>query len=47
MGHSRGGMFVGGQLFHADDNGTLWISQLTEGAFGTRVATGYPVLHRP
>ena len=35
---SRGGMFVGGQLFHADDNGTLWMSQLTDGLLEARVA---------
>lgn len=35
---ARGGMFVGGQLFHADSNGTMWMSQLTDGVFQPRVA---------
>ena len=35
---SRGGMFFGGQLFHADDNGVLWMSQFTDDEFEVRAA---------
>ncbi len=34
---TRGGMLVGGQLFHSDNNGTLWMSELNEGVFSTRI----------
>lgn len=27
---ARGAMFLGGQLFHADDNGTMWVSALRD-----------------
>ena len=30
---TRGAMFVGGQLFHADSGGRMWSSRLTGGAF--------------
>ncbi len=35
--NSRGGMFVGGQLYRADSNGTLWVSSLDQnGLFGAQ-----------
>lgn len=34
---ARGGMFVGGQLFHSDNNGTMWMSRFTDDAFEPRV----------
>jgi hypothetical protein len=33
---ARGAMFVGGTLFHADDNGALWMSRYTNNAFQPR-----------
>lgn len=35
---ARGGMFVGGQLFYADDNGVLWMRQFADGEFEARAA---------
>jgi len=34
--NTRAAMFIGGQLFHADVNGTMWMSQLTDGEFDPR-----------
>lgn len=38
--NSRAGMFVGGQLFHADDNGTLFASSFTDGVLESRSTVG-------
>lgn len=35
---ARGGLVVGGQLFHADANGTMWMSQFNNGSLETRRA---------
>lgn len=37
-GRSRGGVFINDQLFHADANGVLVTSRLSDGGFGTKVA---------
>ncbi len=36
--NARGGMFVGGRLFHADDNGTMFSSEFSDGSFASPVA---------
>jgi len=33
-GDARGAMFIGGQLFHADDAGRMWVSPFTNGSIG-------------
>jgi len=34
---ARGGVFVGGRLFHADSQGRLWASTFADGAFQSRI----------
>lgn len=34
--NSQGGMVVGGQFFHADSDGVMWVSPVTNGSIGAR-----------